>query len=633
MRRSGRRGRTLLLALLTLLESSLPASTALADEPDRLTFQAARVDADPTLHTVDLQGSVRLRYGRYRFSADRLSLRFADDAVAFEGEGRVALCPCPDAPITFVFKGGRFSPPGDLLVRFPRVELFGVPVFALPILWLRGPDQLGVLPPIVAYRGASGLLLGAGLHVPLPRSAEGARSLDLRAAAYVQGGAEIGAFLSTPRGRLRIVADEIRGHRVVLDAAGSTPAADRPDLDLAWDLDAVRGDRARSGTVDLGQAAQPFDSAAAAVIARAPTAAASALISTGVLGRSRRGEGPLVIGPWAGVSLGGPLARLGSWSADAEGLALGNALPGSALPIGRAAIRAELDARKGPLRLRVESGGRAAIAGDRPNGAPSLDVAIGARFTAELPLVRAYGGAPGEAPLVHWIAPALDLGVARGVEQGRFFQPLGLLASPGLALASAGLSTALGRFAGPSLRLDLRGGALASAAGTEPLIEGRLRAEGPIASASLITVAVTRPASPAAALLAHLRLGASRGPTLRLDLAGASSGDARAARLLAGWTSAVPLALPALLAAPGWTVGAETSLPFTETLRGALGGTLDAGTGELYALRARGDYRHPCGCLALGLTGSRRLGREGVDLILSVDLGASAPAQSSLVPR
>ena len=143
-------------------------------------------------------------------------------------------------------------------------------------------------------------------------------------------------------------------------------------------------------------------------------------------------------------------------------------------------------------------------------------------------------------------------GGALGLERGAFFQPWGAFSSPGLLVAAAGLSTALGRYAGPAIRLDLRGGALTRERGSEPLLEARLRAESPIAAASLIGVAVPRAAASAgAALLARLRLGTFTGPALRLDLAGAGGADARAARLLAAWTSAVPSAEPALLSTSG----------------------------------------------------------------------------------
>jgi hypothetical protein len=629
--------------VLALSAGPLLAAPARADAPPRLTFEAARVEADPALRTVDLKGRIRAAFGAYRLTAEQLQLRFHDARVTFDGEGQVALCPCPDPPITFRFRGGELSAPGDLRLRFPRVHLFGVPVFALPHLWLRSSDQLGLLPPVLAYRGADGLLVGEGLHLPLPSAREGARALDLHASAYLRGGAEIRATLTTPESRLRLVVDEMRGERVLLDAAGFKAASDRSGLDFAWDLDATRGDRARRGTVDLAPAALPFDSLAASMIARASLGSASALVSTGLLGRAARGEGAPAIGPVAYASLGGPLGRAGSWDASAEGLMLGDAADHRALPLGRAALRAGITGRGGPLRLHLEGGARASVAGaraidrtiDHASDRPSLDAALGAGLSAELPLIRAFGGAPGEAPLVHAITPSLRVRGALGLERGSFFQHLTPLSSPGLALAQAGLSTALGRFAGSSLRLDLRGGALARPSLADALLEARLVTEASALSASAIAVAVLGRDTPSTALLAHLRLGPAQGrfPSLRVDLAGASGGDARSARLLTTWSSAVPGAEPPYFSASGWTLGAEASLPLSESVRASLGGVEDARRGKLLAIRAGASYRHPCGCLGLELRAGQRLDRRGVDVVLAVDLVPGARPLPSLLSR
>ncbi|MFO0762412.1 MAG: hypothetical protein U0359_38590 [Byssovorax sp.] len=621
-----------------LTVAALAACAARADDASPLTFQAAHADADPALHTLDLRGAVRAAYGPYRLRSEHLTFTLDDDVLRFDGDGKVALCPCPDPPIAFGFRGGSVSSAGDLKLRWPRVELFGTPVFALPYLWLRSPDQIGALPPLVAYRTEGGLLLGTGLHVPLGSSEQGARSLDLMAAAYTQGGAEISASLLTPASRVRVVADELRGLRLRVDAQGSSPAGDRPGLDLAWDLDAIRGERARRGSVDLAEAAQPFDTGAASVVARAHPGASELILGAGAVGRAIRGDGGLLLGPSAGLAIGGAIGRVGSWNGSAGGAVLGNALPGAALPLGDASIHAGLGGLAGPIRLRLDGGARAAIAGDQPIEAPSIDAALGARLSAELPLARAYGGAPGEAPLVHTLAPSLAIGGALDHAQGPFFQPLALTSSRGLGLAEGGLSTALGRFAGPSIRLDLRGGAIAEATGARALLEGRLGAEGPILSGSAIALAVLGHEAHAEVLLAHLRLGPAIGPvpSIRLDLAGATGQDARAARLLASMREGVPTLAPSLLLGPGWTLGAEGSWPFGRGFRLALGGVSGVSATSapaplaLLALGARGDYRHPCGCFALSLRAGHRLGRPGADVLLAVDLAPAAPRRALL---
>src|SRR5207244_11312844 len=61
--------------------------------------------------------------------------RRSSDLVV-KGPGRVALCPCPDPPITLGFTTARASP-ADLVVENPTLRAGGVPVAWLPYFWLR----------------------------------------------------------------------------------------------------------------------------------------------------------------------------------------------------------------------------------------------------------------------------------------------------------------------------------------------------------------------------------------------------------------------------------------------------------------------------------------------------------------
>ncbi len=47
---------------------------------------------------------------------------------------------------------------------------------------------------------------------------------------------------------------------------------------------------------------------------------------------------------------------------------------------------------------------------------------------------------------------------------------------------------------------------------------------------------------------------------------------------------------------------------------------VDLGTGAVLALRGLTEYRHACGCLKLGASAAHRVGRDGVDVIFSIDL-------------
>lgn len=617
-------------ALRPIVATALVATAALAaparaEPKERLTFQAGHVEADVGLGDVTLEKGVELRYGRYRLRSERIRLRVERGAASFEGDARLALCPCPDPPLVFAARGGRFEPPGDLVLRFPRVEIGGVPVFALPWLWLRAPDQPGLLPPIVALRGADGLLLGSGVHLPWRGSDGAGRALDLSAAGFTRGGVELGATLSTPESRTGALVDLIHGTRAAIEARGAI-AEPRGPAALAWDLDAVRGDRARSATVDLAAAAKPFDVGAAEATLRTGTAAVSAIAGGAIVARAVRGEGPIATGPRATFAAGGPIGRLGSWSADAAGIVLAGAAPAGGLPLARGAVSAEIDARPGPFELRASAGGRARYAGQMEDG-PSREAAIAARAELSLPFVRTFGDGP--APLAHWITPVVSVRGALADVRGTFFTPLDGAVPAASWIAAAGVTTAVGRYAGPALRLDARAGATGDASTkAQPLLHARLSVDAPIAAVAIETAAVGDGPSVARgyALTARARLAPDAGPSLRIDAAaqgGAGAGRARA--IAAGAWAALPGDELAYLSASGVTLGGELSIPWARTFRTAARGDVDLASGLLLAVRGLAEYRHPCGCFGLGLMAAHRLGRDGVDVALSVDVMPKAP--------
>ncbi|MFT3768336.1 MAG: hypothetical protein QM820_23040 [Minicystis sp.] len=610
------------------------ASPALADPPDRLTFQAGRVEADAALGDVTLERGVELRYDRYRLRSERLHLQLDRGAVRFDGTAHLAFCPCPDPPLTLAASGGRFEPPGDLFLRFPRVEIGGVPVFALPWIWVRSPDQPGLLPPILAVRAKDGALLGSGVHLPWRGDGGAVRSLDLWAAGFTSGGVELGASLSTPDSRARGVVDLVHGTRVAVEARGALAEKGGPAA-VAWNLDAIRGDRGRSATVELTAAAQPFDTGAAEASLRAGNGLVSMIAAGGLAARAARGEGPIAAGPRVTLALGGPIGRVGSWSADAGGVVLGDAGDAGALPLGRAAASAEIDARPGPFELRASTGVRARYAGPIEIGdtGSSREIAAAARAELSLPFVRTFAGAPGQASLVHWLAPVITIRGALADERGTFFAPIDGVVPAASWIAAAGISTSLGRYAGPSLRLDARGGVTGDTSATlQALLHARLGVDARIAAAAVEAAVVgdrlgARPGEASItqarghALLVRARLGDESGPTLRVDAAaqgGAGAGQARA--IAAGAWAALPGDALAYLASSGVTFGGEIGVPWTKSFRTSARGDVDLASGTLLAVRGLAEYRHPCGCLGLGVIAGHRLGREGADVAVTVDV-------------
>src|SRR5262245_13732646 len=203
-----RRGSAAAIAVAVTLA---PAGARAQSIADTLAFSAGDVQADPHLRELTQRDHVAVTYGRYRIVSDDLHLALTPGGILVDGEGRVAFCPCPDPPVAIAFSGGRVAPPGDLLVRFPRLEVLGLPVMALPWIWIRAPDRIGLLPPMVAWRGDDGLLAGAGAHLPWRGSDGALRTLDVRAGGYFEGGAEVSTALDTPTSTTRASIDRIHG--------------------------------------------------------------------------------------------------------------------------------------------------------------------------------------------------------------------------------------------------------------------------------------------------------------------------------------------------------------------------------------------------------------------------------------
>ena len=120
--------------------------------------------------------------------------------------------------------------------------------------------------------------------------------------------------------------------------------------------------------------------------------------------------------------------------------------------------------------------------------------------------------------------------------------------------------------------------------------------------------------------------GLPSGLWLRLDAAaqaGAGAGQARA--VAAGAWAALPGDDLAYLDARGWTGGGELSVPWSRAIRTAVRGDVDLAARALLAVRGLAEYRHACGCLGIGLVAGHRVGREGVDVTVSV--GVAPPVR------
>ena len=624
----------------------MPAVARASEGPEELTFRARKVEADADLRDITLEGDVEIAFGRMRLASEALRLsRRPDGGAVVEGEARLAFCPCPDPPVTIAFGGGEVFAEGDITLQFPRLEVFGVPVLALPWIWLRAPHQVGIFPPSIAWRGRDGLIVGSGVHAPWRGEDGEPRVFQATAAGYLKGGAEVGAGFETPSSRARATLDWFRDTRVELSAQGfwrsdsNAVGVDRPGGDLycagaAWDLDAIRGDSARARTAGLSAAARPYDSLAAETSLRIGNRLTSGFLSTDITGRAWRGDGRIAGGPGATVSLSGPLSQRGAWDALFTGSVLRDDQTEAAVALAQGSLGAEMTFRPGPLEVRLSTRERVRAASREPDA--SADAAASGRFAIGLPLVRSFGGAP--APLVHLIEPALEAQVA--VEHGSFFRAQWPSDPRFLWTAAAGISTSLGTPAGSGAHVGVRAGLVgfdraaarmaghALAAAKTSWISGDLEASyvpGGSAGAPVLPFSASPDSSTSSyAVLARLRAGPPGGIELRADVAAQGGAEASAARLFSGGPFAGELLY---LAADGLSGLASLAVPWTRWLRTSASAAADITAERLLAIGLGVEIEHPCGCASISASGAHRAGREGVDAIVSFDFRAASPAK------
>ncbi|TKD10463.1 hypothetical protein [Polyangium fumosum] len=593
-------------------------------------FRADEAHADPEHGKVELEGDVVVTYDRFRLTSRKLVITLGPNAVEMRGTAKLTHCPCKDSPVSLEVSGARATGQGDIELRWPRLYFGALPIFVLPWLLVRPADRVGLLPPRFAMRGDDGALLGAGARFPW-RGADGRlRAVELFASGYVQGGVELGARIEGPTMTGRFTWDRLRQDRFVADTHGFVRSDVRPDVRIAWDLDAIRGARGLVATPSLTAAAQPFDVGAASVTMQvSPGRGVGAILGTGLVARARRGEGPIVWGPTAFAGASGAAGRRGSWEANA---ALAMLSGQTNAPYARAEAGIEVAPRLGPVFTRARLGTRARFAG--PEGAPvAWDAVAEARADAFVTLEQSFAGAKDAAPLVHRISPRLEARGAVAQGAGAFFQAIRPELGPALGLAAFGVSSSLGQAFGSSLEAEVKGGLVATTTGTSAV--GWASAEGtrgPVSArieaiASKGSVELPDEAGDGISALAELRVGFEDKTTVLLDVYGRAAGKGALARSLGGGLLLGDTI--GLVAARGLLLGLGYSRPLFSGITGNIRADTDLWTRAIVGLGGALSYRHPDGCVALEVGGSRRAGRPGTDIWVSVDLVPPLPARAA----
>ncbi len=619
--------------------------------PGELRARADTVSFDPGSRSLELSGNVRVDGPPFHLRAQRIVLTRTRFGVEVDGKGKLAFCPCLGTPLTLAFEGAIVAPPGDLILKRPSLEIYGVPVAALPYFWLRSDEKLGVLPPDIAYRGQDGLFLGGGVHVPF-KTGTGRSAIDLRSGAYVLRGFVVDARLHTPASITKVRFDRLPSSPspalpftdpagddgLLVDARG---ASGRDDVMVAWDADVLRGRRGVASTTELDAAARPYDRAAVEAVLRSGPLS----VSSGAMAVSRRGGG------FADVDAAGPVTRVRASGAAGNVLTWDATVEGGALRVANTA--ASFAARAAPSIVpdtiafaRAEGGVRAATnldavevslavrgAGDaaREGRDEGTDRAGSARARIAVPLARTFEAeAERRSPLVHVVEPFAEAAVLHAKGDAL----LGVLPGRGLAtldgtapLARVGVVTSLGRWSTREA-VDLEvsaGGAYGAddvASKVKPLARVRGTGSMRLLGLSLDGAHVTGEGRVASAWAGEgrLRVGASDGLRVLGNVAVREGVDPVLARAL----SDAPLEPSAgFFAREGTTGGASVVVPFTPNLVTSGGLDADLGAGELVAARGGLELRDRCQCVAFRAMGSHRLGRRGVDVWVALDFATN----------
>jgi hypothetical protein len=458
--------------------------------------------------------------------------------------------------------------------------------------------------------------------------------LDVTAAGYFKGGVELTARLRTPRSTNRVRWDHLHEDLFAVDAHGSTPQAETGAV--AWDLDAVRGPRARAATLNLDEAARAYDRGAAEVMVRPID---GVMLGGGVRGVASRGQwGPsdratlvlggvgtrserLAWGPRASLAGGGALGSVGSWNEILSFTTLHDDAQGP-LNLLRSEGGAEVAARSAFFVTRL--GVRQALTAADSARASGFDAVGAARLEVATPFAHDFEG--DDAPLVHVIEPRLRGALVTARTSGAYWSNTGRpipLITGDVATASGGLRTAWGRLlghAGASIEADagavglVQSGKIASA---EPV--GRYRAAWTsrylgVGAEGGALLRGTR----GQVVVAKTRVGEQDGWHVQVKAAGREGVEPLFARVLAAPSAEEPSG--GWLSNEGWTGAAEIAGRLTSSVSARVSAEEDLTTRTMLQVRGTIGYAHPCRCVSVDGFTSKRLGREGVDVWISIDL-------------
>ncbi len=611
-----------------ILARPAPAHAQETLEPANLpvAFSADELHLDTRLQALDATGHVRVDQPPFHLSSESLQLWRVPIGVQLDGSGKLAFCPCLGAPLAIRFTGATVAPPHDVILRNPVLEVFGIPLAWAPVFWLRSPGRVGLLPPDVAWRGADGFFAGGGVHVPW-RNGDAAHGFDLRAGAYFDGGAVVDGRLWTSATDTHVRWDDLRGNAgLAIEAHGATAIANGDRVDsVAWEVDALRGARAVQATTDLDAAAKPFDRATAQAAWRPD----GWIIGSQIRAVALRGSFVLddgVVGPVLDVRRAGAIGNAGAYDATVEG---GQVAGGGfgATSFARAEGGALLATRLGAAGASLALRGLGDVADDGVR--EGVDGVAQLRAALTLPLASEYASEDASDPWVHRTEPRLEAAVVAAHTDGVLVVPAGRGAPDSTGeetawITAVGWTNTVGRSGSRAgMDIDVAGGTIGDDDSVRPLLRAVATIGGPWVAlradfARVLQVASLDAGAPSGgAFIASARLGPESGLHVAAHAAERDGVDPYVARALVD----VPFeAASGFLAAPGWTGGAGVGIPFGPRITARGGADVDLDAGELVAALGSLELHDPCNCVVVRATAAHRIGREGIDAWVSVDL-------------
>jgi len=579
--------------------------------------RADSVSLDGARRELELSGNVEVDASPFHLRSDRLLIKRTAYGVDADGQGRLTFCPCLGTPLGIRFSGVTVAPPGDLFLRSPALEVYGVPVMWLPFFWLRSPARVGLLPPDIAYRGADGMFLGGGVHVPWIKGDE-TFGLNVRAGGYTAGGSAYGVDLTTPESSTRLRFD----HRVDADPrrSGDGLAVDvhgalirGASSSVVWDGDLLRGARAVRATSEIAAATLPYDRFAT----EAGMREGGFVVAAGARAISLRG-GALdqidAFGPLLTLRRSDAIGSRVTYETTLQGGAFRTAVDSFSYARGDSSIRANQFV--GPIALSATARGVFdAVSRDVGGGA---DGVASARVRASVPVGRAYGRAAD--PWLHRIEPSVSALVLYSDASAPLFTlPTRLYgaAQGGAWITETGIDSDIGRWARrDGLSIAVNAGAIGDRVEAAPAIRGRATGEGDVAAVRVDGGAIGGGAN-GGALMSRVRIGEKESVQLGGWLGVRRGVDPIRARLL---TDAPLEPTGGFYAAEGTTGGASVRMPWAFFLSTGASVDADLDAEELVAARLDVTLRDRCRCTLVKGTVSRRLGRDGVDAWLSIEL-------------